>query len=76
MEIRTRKIGDLHKTGQYIVREYDDFEFVNPINQLMIMYIGSMMSFERDMLIMKGFNAPEEIIGDILLTKVSHILMI
>lgn len=69
MKIRTRKIGDLHDTGQYIVREYDDFEFVNPINQIMTMYIGSMMSFERDMLIMKGFNAPEEIIGDVLFKR-------
>jgi len=69
MKIRTRKIGNLHETGQYIVREYDDFEYVNPINQIMTMYIGSMMSFERDMLMMKGFNAPEEIIGEILFKR-------
>lgn len=69
MKIRTRKIGKPYESGQYIIREYDDFEFVNPIHQIMNMYIGSSMSFDRDLLIMKGFDAPEEIMDKILFKR-------
>ncbi len=69
MKIRTRKIGELGGEGQYIVREYDDFEYVNPIHQIMVMYIGTMMSFERDLSIMNGFSAPEDIMEKILFKR-------
>lgn len=66
MKIRTQKIGKPAEGGQYIIREYDDFEYVNPVHQVMNMYIGASMSFDRDILLMEGFNAPEDIIRKIL----------
>ena len=69
MRIKTRKIGDPYKGGRYTIREYDDFEFVNPIHQIMNMYIGASMSFERDILTMEGFEAPEEIMEKVLFKR-------
>jgi hypothetical protein len=69
MKIKTRKIGKPGEGGQYIIREYDDFEYVNPIHQVMKMYIGSTMSFERDVLLINGFDGPEEIMEKVLFKR-------
>jgi len=69
MEIRTRKFGNPGDSGKYVVREYDDFEYVNPEHQIMQMFIASNMSFERDILQMKGFDAPDELMGKILFKR-------
>lgn len=66
MKIRTRKVGDLKEGGQYIFREIDDFEFVNPIQHIMDMFIGYSMSFKRDLLTMNGASAPKEIMEEVL----------
>lgn len=69
MKIRTRKIGKPDEDGRYIIRQYDDFEYVNPIHQVMNIYIGASMLFEREILMMNGFNAPEEIMKKILFKR-------
>lgn len=69
MRIKTRKIGIPGQGGHYTIREYDDFEFVNPIHQVMNMYIGASMSFDRDILLLEGFDAPEDIMEKVLFKR-------
>lgn len=56
MSIKKTKIGDSKKEGQYVFLEQGDFEYVNPVQQIMNMHIATMISFERDMLIYNGFD--------------------
>lgn len=69
MKLIIRKIKEPQGPGQYIVKEYEDFEFVNPIKQVKEMYVGSLMSFERDLLLMNGFTPPEDILRKLLLKR-------
>lgn len=59
MRIRTRKIQMLGASGHYTVRQIDDFEYVNPIEHIASIFISSSMSFDRDILLMKGLQVPE-----------------
>ena len=69
MRVRTKKIEIPGKEGHYHIREYDDFEFVNPIDQIASMFISSHMSFDRSILTMKGFEAPDEWIEEFLFKR-------
>ena len=51
-------IGD--NNGEYIVREYGDFENVNPIEHIKNMCIGSSISFDEEVLKSHGIKNPSK----------------
>ena len=66
MKIRSKKIEIPGGNGHYWMTEYDDFEYVNPVEHVATVLISSSMSFERNILQMKGISAPKEIIEQVL----------
>lgn len=49
-----------YENGFYSMKEYDDFEFVNPLEFIKNICIESSKSFDRNILIGKGFSNPSE----------------
>jgi len=69
MSGKTFKIVDVDKKSQYIIREYDDFEFVNPIEYISSMMIKSNMSLQSEMISLYGIDAPKDMLEKILLRE-------
>lgn len=49
-----------YENGFYSMKEYDDFEFTNPIEFIKDICIESSKSFDKNILISKGFSNPSE----------------
>ncbi len=73
MKIRVLKIGDPKDGGQYIMRECDDFEYVNPIHHFVDSTIGLSMSFDRDLLKLKGYVGPDDKIEQTLFKRATKL---
>jgi len=58
MIVEKTVIGD--ENGEYIIREYGDFENVNPIEHIKNMCIGSSISFDKELLKIHGIKNPSE----------------
>lgn len=49
-----------YENGFYSMKEYDDFELMNPIDFIKNMCIESSKSFDRNILLTKGFSNPSD----------------
>ncbi len=69
MKLKSLNIDDPDGNGKYHIREVDDFEFVNPIEQISSLYISSNIWFDKNLLVAKGFVAPTSWIDEFLFKK-------
>lgn len=72
MRIRTTEFKDDKSNRKYFVKEYEDFEYVNPILHVMTLFIEATISFEKKMLQMNGFNAFDNLTGEILFKRATQ----
>lgn len=55
MTFKKFKVKDSSGKGHYTIIEIEDFEHVNPTEQISGMFINHQINFERDILRMTGF---------------------
>lgn len=65
--IKISRFGNSFKNGQYSILEYDDFEFKNPLPQFKKIHIELLMSLNRDLLKLKGYDISNELVEKVLL---------
>lgn len=69
MNVKSININDPNENGKYHIREVEDFELVDPIEQISSIYISSNIWFDKNILASKGFVAPTAWIDDFLFKK-------
>lgn len=69
MELNHIEIKDPEDNGSFNFYEAEDFEYVNPIDQISKIYIKSSIELERSVLKLKKFEGTEEIIQKVLFKR-------
>jgi hypothetical protein len=69
MKLRHTEIKDTEDDGTFNFYETEDFEFVNPIEQISSIYIISVIELERNILKLKNFEGSEETIQKVLMKR-------
>ena len=69
MKLRHIEIKDPEDNGTYNFYESEDFEYVNPIEQISNIYINLVIELEKNILILKKFEGTEETIQKVLFKR-------
>jgi hypothetical protein len=65
--IKISRYSSSFKNERYTIREFDNFEYKNPLQQFKKIHIELSMSLDRDFLSLKGFDTSNELIKKIIL---------
>lgn len=69
MKVKNANIEGAERGSHYHMLEGEDFEYVNPIEQISALHINGYIWFDRNILASKGFIAPQEWIDEYLFKK-------